>query len=78
MHVTTLRERGQSAWLDDLDRGLLTSGELARLVAEDVTGLASNPSTFEKALADRRSHAADVARFCADPQRATGGREALY
>lgn len=78
MHLTTLRERGQSAWLDDLDRGLLTSGELARLVAEDVTGLASNPSTFEKALADRRSHAADVARFCADPQPATGGREALY
>ncbi|MCC6198305.1 MAG: transaldolase, partial [Burkholderiales bacterium] len=73
-----MRERGQSAWLDDLDRGLLASGELARLIAAGITGLTSNPSTFAKALADRQAYADDVARFRADPQRAAGGREALY
>jgi len=43
---------GVSVWLDYISRELLESGELKRLVAEDgVSGLTSNPSIFEKALA---------------------------
>jgi transaldolase len=41
---------GQSPWLDNLKRGYLTSGELARLVAEGVRGLTSNPTIFQKAI----------------------------
>lgn len=43
---------GQSIWLDTIDRRLLTSGELARLIDQQcVAGLTSNPSIFEKAIA---------------------------
>ncbi len=47
-----IRKTGQSLWLDNLSRQLLFSGGLSRLVRERaVTGLTSNPSIFEKALA---------------------------
>jgi transaldolase / glucose-6-phosphate isomerase len=48
-----LGERGQSVWLDYISRDLLTSGELQRLIAEDnVTGMTSNPTIFQKAIAE--------------------------
>ncbi len=44
--------RGQSIWIDLLSREFVHSGELKRLVDEDsVTGLTSNPSIFQKAIA---------------------------
>src|SRR5579871_559285 len=50
--LAALAARGQSIWLDLLSRELVQSGDLARLVAEDsVTGLTSNPSIFQKAIA---------------------------
>ncbi len=46
-----LRDLGQSLWLDNISRGLLTSGTLARYVSEfAVTGLTSNPSIFDQAI----------------------------
>ncbi len=46
-----LQQRGQSIWLDNIRRQLLTSGELARYISDlAVTGLTSNPSIFEKAI----------------------------
>ena len=43
---------GQSVWYDNIDRTLLDSGELARLIAEDdLRGLTSNPAIFQKAFA---------------------------
>jgi len=43
---------GQSVWLDYIRRSLLTSGELGRLIDEDdLRGVTSNPSIFEKAIA---------------------------
>ncbi len=48
-----LAEHGQSVWLDYISRELVTGPELTRLIAEDnVTGLTSNPTIFEKAIAD--------------------------
>jgi transaldolase/glucose-6-phosphate isomerase len=44
---------GQSVWLDYIRRDLLTGGELKRMIAEDgLRGMTSNPSIFEKAIAD--------------------------
>lgn len=46
-----LHQRGQSIWLDNIRRELLSTGELARYIKElSVTGLTSNPSIFEKAI----------------------------
>jgi transaldolase len=46
-----LQERGQSIWLDNITRTLLTSGTLARYADElSVTGLTSNPTILDKAI----------------------------
>lgn len=44
-------QQGQSPWLDNLKRGWITSGELARWVEKGVRGLTSNPSIFQKSIA---------------------------
>jgi transaldolase len=43
-------EHGQSPWLDNLKRGYLTSGQLAKLREGGVRGLTSNPTIFQKAI----------------------------
>jgi transaldolase len=48
-----LHDLGQSLWLDNITRGLLTSGTLARYITDySVTGLTSNPTIFDKAMRD--------------------------
>jgi len=47
----TLHELGQSIWLDNITRKLLSSGGLRRYVDElSVTGLTSNPTIFDHAI----------------------------
>ncbi|MEM9040148.1 MAG: transaldolase [Actinomycetota bacterium] len=43
-------EHGQSAWLDNLKRGYITSGQLTAIRNSGVRGLNSNPSIFQKAI----------------------------
>jgi transaldolase len=46
-----LHELGQSLWLDNITRELLTSGTLGRYIRElSVTGLTSNPTIFDQAI----------------------------
>ncbi|KAF0190803.1 MAG: transaldolase [Gammaproteobacteria bacterium] len=46
-----LHDLGQSLWLDNITRGLLRSGTLARYIRElAVTGLTSNPTIFDYAI----------------------------
>ena len=42
---------GQSPWLDDLRRSLVTEGGLQRLIDDGLRGLTSNPAIFEAAIA---------------------------
>jgi transaldolase len=43
---------GQSIWIDNISRQLLEDGIMARLVEEDgISGVTSNPTIFEKAMA---------------------------
>lgn len=47
-----LEPLGQSLWLDYIRRGLITSGELGKMIKEDgLKGVTSNPTIFEKAIA---------------------------
>ena len=51
--LTALHDAGQSIWLDFIDRTILRNGELARKIREDaLSGMTSNPTIFEKALAE--------------------------
>ena len=49
--LLALQDYGQSVWLDYMQRHLITSGELQRLIEEDgLRGMTSNPAIFEKAI----------------------------
>ena len=51
--LSKLHDEGQSIWLDNIDREMLHNGDLERRIAEDfLTGMTSNPTIFEKALAE--------------------------
>jgi len=45
-----LRSLGQSIWYDNIQRGMLRSGEMQALVDSGVSGLTSNPAIFAKAI----------------------------
>src|SRR4029079_3002101 len=48
-----LSAAGVNVWIDSLSREMLDSGELASLIADDsVVGVTSNPTIFQKALAE--------------------------
>jgi transaldolase/glucose-6-phosphate isomerase len=75
--VTPLRELGtlgQSVWLDFISRALLESGDLGRLVADDgLSGVTSNPTIFQKAMAAGTEYDTQFRRLLAlDPDRSTG------
>src|SRR5450830_1903716 len=57
-----LHELGQSLWLDNITRGLLDDGTLARYRRElAITGLTSNPTIYQHALADTTFYDAAIA-----------------
>lgn len=45
-------DQGQSPWIDNLKRNLITSGGLDTLIADGIRGLTSNPTIFQKAIQD--------------------------
>jgi transaldolase len=47
-----IQKFGQSIWLDFIDRGMIMSGELKKLIDEDgIRGVTSNPKIFKDAIA---------------------------
>ncbi len=42
---------GQAMWIDYMRRGLLSSGEFQQLIEQGISGVTSNPTIFEKAIA---------------------------
>ena len=62
IHMTTsLQGYGQSIWLDFISRKMIATGQLARLVAdEDVVGVTSNPTIFEKAIVGSTEYTAQI------------------
>jgi transaldolase len=66
----TLHAAGQSIWLDFIDRDLLQGDRLARRIRDDaLTGMTSNPTIFEKALAAGTAYDGQL-------REAAGGRSA--
>src|SRR5712691_10263233 len=60
--IAELRRLGQSVWLDQIDRGMIQSGRLARYRDAGVSGVTANPTIFAKALETSDAYADDVAR----------------
>ena len=59
-----LKKLGQSAWLDDISRGMLEDGSLARLIHDDgISGLTSNPSIFANSIMTDPRYAGPIAKL---------------
>jgi transaldolase len=62
--LAALTAAGTSIWLDQLSRGLLETGELARMVEEDsLRGVTSNPAIFEKSILGSADYDDDLKRL---------------
>ncbi len=56
-----LHELGQSIWLDNITRDLLTGGALKRYINElSLTGLTSNPTIFDQAISRSSAYDSDI------------------
>lgn len=65
--LRALHDAGQSVWLDFIDRTILTDGTLDRRIREDaLVGMTSNPTIFEKALAEGTAYDAQIASVTGD------------
>ena len=59
-----LHELGQSLWIDDITRDMLDSGTLKKYIDElSVTGLTSNPTIFDNAIAKSASYDPEIKRL---------------
>src|SRR6516165_5639392 len=62
-----LHEAGQSLWLDNITRAIVTGGLLRRYIDEfSITGLTSNPTIFDHAIAHGTDYDAEIHRNLAD------------
>src|SRR5688572_25933566 len=56
-----LHDAGVSIWLDFIERGILHDGDLDRRIRDEaLTGMTSNPTIFEKALAEGTEYDAQL------------------
>src|SRR3982751_1499258 len=63
-NVKQIHSFGQSIWLDFIDREIIKSGKLKKLIDEDgVRGVTSNPAIFEKAITSSSDYDADIAEL---------------
>jgi transaldolase len=66
---------GQSLWLDYIRRDLMAGGGLRHLIEEDgLRGMTSNPSIFEKAIADSHDYDEDIRAMALEGR----GVDAIY
>jgi len=73
--LAELGKVGQSVWYDQMERALVKSGKLKKMIDEDdLRGLTSNPTIFEKAIGGSEDYNDQVRTLTL----AGGGRDAIY
>jgi transaldolase len=59
--LLTIKDYGQSIWMDNLTRDLIQSGELKRMIeSRGIRGITTNPAIFEKAIASNALYQANI------------------
>jgi len=61
--IHEIAKLGQSIWYDYIQRSLITSGELQKLIDEGLKGMTSNPTIFDKAISNSSDYDADIAEL---------------
>jgi len=72
-----LADLGQAVWLDYIHRTFIASGELQALIEEGISGVTSNPTIFEKAIAGSTDYDQDLLELVAEGQSVEEIYEAL-
>lgn len=75
--IQELYQLGQSIWLDFIERGMVRSGELQRLVDDGVAGVTSNPTIFQQAIARSDAYTDDLRSLLAQESDAKAVFETL-
>jgi transaldolase/glucose-6-phosphate isomerase len=71
--LVELAKAGQSVWYDQMERKLLTTGRLKQMIDEDdLRGLTSNPTIFEKAIAGSDDYDQQLRRLASADKDAVG------
>lgn len=66
-NVKQIHDFGQSIWLDFIDRQIMDSGELKKLIEQDgIRGVTSNPSIFEKAITSSKDYDNDILEYVSE------------
>ena len=66
LKIDDVNKLGQAIWLDYIRRSFITSGELQSLVDQGLSGVTSNPTIFEKAIAGSTDYDEDLTRLVAE------------
>src|ERR1700694_4344191 len=65
--LAELAKAGQSIWFDQMERKLVTTGKLQQMIDEDdLRGLTSNPTIFEKAIAGSEDYDAQLRQVASE------------
>jgi transaldolase len=73
-----LADFGQSVWFDDINRDVIGSGKLDKLISEyNVTGGTSNPTIFEKAFSGSNAYEEQFRQIAKDISSAEGIQDML-
>jgi transaldolase len=69
-HLQSLRDLGQSLWLDNITREILDDGTLQRYIDQyGITGLTSNPTIFDEAIGGSGAYDAGIGEKAAAGKR---------
>ena len=64
--IIKLQQLGQSFWYDNIERKLLENGELNKMIVEgDIFGVTSNPTIFQKAIANSNDYDKELKNLAA-------------
>jgi transaldolase len=75
--IQQFADLGQAVWLDFISRDLLRGGQLRALINEGVTGMTSNPSIFQKSIAEGGAYDDQLRELAKDGKNAYEIYEAL-
>ena len=58
--LSDLAELGQSLWIDNINRSMITSGKLKSLIDQGLRGQTSNPTIFKQAISTSNDYNAKI------------------
>jgi transaldolase len=62
--VQELSEFGQSIWIDNISRQMISAGKLQEMIRQGLRGMTSNPTIFDKAISQSNDYDAMIMQLC--------------